>query len=196
MIAFLKGTLAQRDAKHALIDINGVGYKVEVPANTKDRLPDIGSEVTLHTHYYLRDNDLKLYGFISTDELKLFEISLTVKGIGPSLALNIVSKLSPAEFQRAVRDADHTTLMRVPRLNKEVAQLVIIKLKNTIRKIQFTEKLDERGVGGQMLESVSALMGLGVSEEAAEEALAEAEKILGPTAKREDLIRLALARLR
>ncbi|MCZ6680033.1 MAG: Holliday junction ATP-dependent DNA helicase RuvA [Candidatus Poribacteria bacterium] len=195
MISFVKGILAVKDSKQAVVDVKGVGYSVDIPASAKDNLPEVGSEIILYTHHYHRDNEEKLYGFTSKDERIVFEISLTVKGIGPALALNIVAKLSPAEFQRAVRDADLTTLMRVPRLNKETAQLIIIKLKNTIRKIQFDATVDEGGIQRYTEGGTRVLVGLGASELAAEQAMAEAQKILGPTAKLEDLIRLALSRL-
>ena len=195
MISFVKGVLAVKDPTQVIVDVNGVGYSVEIAASTKGQLPEVGSEITFYTHYHCRENEVKLYGFTSRDELKVFETALVVKGVGPSLALNIVSKLSPAEFQRAVRDGDHATLVRVPRLNKELAQLMIMKLKNAVRKIHFDAKVDEGGSQEHTEAGVKVLVGLGASESAAERAIADAQKILGPTAKREELVRLALARL-
>ena len=195
MISFVRGVLAVRDSAQVIVDVNGIGYSIDIGESTKSQLPEVGSEIIFYTHYHCRENEVKLYGFTSRDELKVFETALVVKGVGPSLALNIVSKLSPAEFQRAVRDGDHTTLMRVPRLNKELAQLMIMKLKNTIRKVRFDAKVDEAGSQEHTEASVKILVGLGASEAAAERAIAEAQKILGSTAKREELLRLALARL-
>ena len=195
MIAFVKGILATKGPQQIIVDVNGIGYSIDIPENTKTQLPEVGSEVTFYTHYHCRENEVKLYGFTSQDELTVFETALVVKGVGPSLALNIVSKITPAEFQRAIRDANHATLMRVPRLNKELAQLMIMKLKNTVRKIHFEAKVDEGGSQEHTAAGVKVLMGLGASEAAAERAIADAQKILGPTAKREELIRLALARL-
>ena len=195
MISFVKGILAVKGPKQAIVDINGIGYSVDIAVGTEAQLPEVGSEITLYTHYHCRENEVKLYGFTSQDELTVFETALVVKGVGPTLALNIASKLSPAEFQRAVRDGDHATLMRVPRLNKELAQLMTIKLKNTIGKIHFDAKVDEGGSQEHTEAGVQVLMGLGASESAAERAIVDAQKILGPTAKREELVRLALARL-
>ena len=195
MISFVRGVLAVRDSAQVIVDVNGVGYSIDIGESTKSQLPEVGSEIIFYTHYHCRENEVKLYGFASRDELKVFETALVVKGVGPSLALNIVSKLSPAEFQRAIRDADHATLMRVPRLNKELAQLMIMKLKNTIRKIHFDAKVDEIGSTDHTEAGVKVLVALGASESAAERAIADAQKILGPTAKREELVRLALARL-
>ena len=195
MISFVRGVLAVWDSAQVIVDVNGVGYSIDIGESTKSQLPEVGSEIIFYTHYHCRENEVKLYGFASRDELKVFETALVVKGVGPSLALNIVSKLSPAEFQRAIREADHATLMRVPRLNKELAQLMIMKLKNTIRKIRFDAKVDDASSGEHTETGVKVLVGLGASESAAERAIADAQKILGPTAKQGELLRLALARL-
>ena len=195
MISFVRGILAIKDSTQAIVDVNGVGYSIDTGESTKSQLPEVGSEIIFYTHYHCRENEVKLYGFASRDELKVFETALVVKGVGPSLALNIVSKISPAEFQRAIREGDHATLMRVPRLNKELAQLIIMKLKNAIRKIHFDAKVDDAGSGEHTETGVKVLVGLGASESAAERAIADAQKILGPTAKQEELLRLALARL-
>lgn len=192
MIAFVKGILEFNDAQRAVVDVNGIGYSIEIPSNATVNLPEIGSEVKFYTYHHCRENEVKLYGFTSRDELKVFELALTVKGIGPSVAQNIVSKLSPVEFQRAVRDGDHATLMQVPRLNKEMAQLIIMKLKNAIGKIHFDTKIDGSGLQRRAEEGVKALVGLGVSEYTSEWAMAEAQKVLGKTAELEDLVRLAL----
>jgi Holliday junction DNA helicase RuvA len=195
MISFVRGVLAVRDSAQVIVDVNGVGYSIDIGESTKSQLPEVGSEIIFYTHYHCRENEVKLYGFALRDELKVFETALVVKGVGPSLALNIVSKLSPAEFQRAIREGDHATLMRVPRLNKELAQLMIMKLKNAIRKIHFDAKVDDAGSGEHTETGVKVLVGLGASESAAERAIADAQKILGPTAKQGELLRLALARL-
>lgn len=195
MIAFVKGILAVNGSKQVTVDVNGVGYSVEISDNTKSQLPEVGSEIKFYTHYHCRENEVKLYGFASQDELTIFETALVVKGVGPALALNIVSKLSPPEFQRAIRDGDHATLMRVPRLNKELAQLMIMKLKNTVRKLHFDAKVEEAGSQEDTDAGVQVLIGLGANEVAAERAITDAQKILGPKAKPEELVRLALARL-
>lgn len=192
MIAYVKGILAYSGPQRAVVEVNGIGYSIEIPSNATAKLPEIGSEVKFYTYHHCRENEVKLFGFTTRDELKVFEIALTVKGIGPSLAQNIVSKLSPVEFQRAVRDGDHETLMAVPRLNEEMAQLIIIKLKNAIGKIHLDQKSDGGVPQQRAEEGIKALVGLGASENTAEWAVAEAQKALGNTAELEDLIRLAL----
>ena len=195
-ISFVKGTLVLQDAREVIVDVHGIGYALEIPPGAVNGLPAVGSEVTFYTHYHQnRENEVKLYGFTSRDDLKMFELALTVKGVGPTLAQNIVSKLSPSEFQRAVVGEDSATLMRVPRLNKELAQLFIIKLKNTIRKVQFDFRNEVAPPVRYSNEGVSALVGLGASESDAERAMAEAQKTLGDDAQLQDLIRLALQHL-
>ncbi len=192
MIAFVKGILEFSGPQRAVVEVNDIGYSIEIPSNAAAKLPDIGSEVKFYTYHHCRENEIKLFGFTTRDELKVFEIALTVKGIGPSLAQNIVSKLSPVEFQRAVRDGDHETLTAVPRLNEEMAQLIIIKLKNAIGKIHFDEKSDGTAPQQRAEEGIKAIVGLGASENTAEWAMAEAQKALGKAAELEELIRLAL----
>lgn len=192
MIAFVKGILEFSGPQRAVVEVNGIGYSIEIPPNAAAKLPEIGSEVRFYTYHHCRENEVKLFGFTTRDELKVFEIALTVKGIGPSLAQNIVSKLSPVEFQRAVRDGDHEMLVAVPRLNEELAQLIIIKLKNAIGKIHFDEKSDGTAPQQRAEEGIKAIVGLGASENTAEWAMAEAQNALGKAAELEDLIRLAL----
>ena len=192
MIAFLHGVLASKDANHVVIDVSGVGYMVEIPPGSENKLPDIGLDIKFYTHYHIREKDVKLYGFWSLDELKVFAIAITVKGIGPALALNIVSKLTPSQFRQAILAEDHAALIRVPRLNKQSAQLVIMTLKKKITQIGFDGPIEEDKSGKRNREAIQALIGLGGSEEASEKAVVEAQRVLGDEAKIEDLTLLAL----
>tara|TARA_B100000745_G_scaffold300134_3_gene252914 strand:- start:3838 stop:4437 length:600 start_codon:yes stop_codon:yes gene_type:complete len=192
MIAFLHGELASKDANHVVVDVSGVGYLLEIPPGSEHELPGVGSVVKFYTHYYIREKEVKLYGFWSLDELKVFTIAITVKGIGPALALNIVSKLTPSQFRQAILAENHAALMRVPRLSKQNAQLVIMTLKKKITQIGFDGKIEEDGSGKRNREAIEALIGLGGSEAGAEKAVAEAQRVLGDEAKIEDLTRLAL----
>ena len=196
MISFVKGILESKNERQAIVDVNGIGYIVEVLPRTGRELPAVGTEVTFYTHYSLRELnktfETKLYGFVSMDELRVFETALVVKGVGPGLAQNIVDKLSPAQFVSAVRNADHTTLMRVPRLNKELAQLITMQLKNAIKKVDLDAAIEAGAMDEPVEEAVRALMGLEVPQAQAESAVLEAQKVLGEQAKAPDIIRLAL----
>lgn len=197
MIAHLKGTLAHKDTKGVVVDVNGIGYLVEVAERTINGLPAIGESITFYTYYTQnRDNEIKLYGFTSHDALKMFEMALTVKGVGPSLAQNIVTRLSPSQFQQAVLKENMATLMRVPRLGKELAQLIIIKLKKNIAKVKLEEKVELVGDGSTHQAVINVLVNLGASELEAEQAVEQAQKTLGDDADRDALVKEALRYIR
>lgn len=197
MIAYIKGAIVHKDTKQVIIDVNGIGYAVEVTPRVITGLPPIGETVTLYTHYYQsRENKVTLYGFTSMDALKIFELALTVSGVGPALAQNIVSRLTPSQFQHAVQRGDTTTLMRVPRLSKDIAQVVITKLKNKIGKIKLEGAVDTEKSVAPDIEAIQILVNLGASELEAEQAVEKAQKVLGDSAKRDNLVKQALRYIR
>ena len=197
MIAYIKGTLAHKETKQVIVDVNGVGYALDVPPRVITGLPPIGDTVTFYTHYYQnRENKITLYGFISRDALKVFELALTVSGVGPALAQNIVARLSPLQFQRAVNRGELTTLMRVPRLTKEIAQVIVTKLKKNIAKMKFEGDVDPSKSMAPNAEVIEMLVNLGASELEAEQAVEKAQKVLGDSAQREHLIKQALRYIR
>ena len=197
MIAYIKGTIAHKETKQVIVDVNGVGYALDVPPRVITGLPPIGDTVTFYTHYYQnRENKITLYGFISRDALKVFELALTVSGVGPALAQNIVARLSPLQFQRAVNRGELTTLMRVPRLTKEIAQVIVTKLKKNIAKMKFEGDVDPSKAMAPNAEVIEMLVNLGASELEAEQAVEKAQKVLGDSAERENLIKQALRYIR
>ena len=193
MISYIKGVLAYKDTKQVTVDVNGVGYAVDVPPRTQTDLPPIGDTVTFYTYYHQsRDNKITLYGFITRDTLKVFELALTVSGVGPALAQNIAERLSPAQFQRAIHRGDIAVLTRVPRLGNELAHVIISKLKKNIMKTKFEGDVDPEHAVSLNAEVIEMLVNLGAPELQAEKAVEKAQKILGPAAKRENLVQHAL----
>ena len=95
MISFVKGVLAVKDSTQVIVDVNGIGYSVDIGERTNSQLPEVGSEITLYTHYHCRENEVKLYGFASRDELRVFETALVVKGVGPLLSIKYRFKTLP-----------------------------------------------------------------------------------------------------
>jgi len=197
MIAYIKGAIVHKDTKQVIVDVNGIGYAVDVAPRVVTGLPPIGEPITFYTHYYQnRENKITLYGFTSMDALKVFELALTVSGVGPALAQNIVSRLSPAQFQRAVQHEDTTTLMRVPRLSKDIAQVIVTKLKRNINKIKLEDEPDTEKSVTPDIEVIQILVNLGASELEAEQAVEKAQKVLGGSAKRDNLVKQALRYIR
>ncbi len=197
MISYIKGVLADKETTQIVVDVNGIGYTIDVPARIVTDLPSIGDTVILYTYYHQnRDNKITLYGFASKDALKVFELALTVSGVGPALAQNIVARLSPTQFQRAVHRGDATTLMRVPRLSKDIAQVIITKLKKNIMKLKLEGDTELGETGTLNVEVIKMLVNLGASELEAEQAVEKAQKVLGDSAQRENLAAQALRYIR
>ena len=177
MISYIKGVLAHQDEKQVTVDVNGVGYAVDVPLRDLTDLPPIGDSVTFYIYYHQnRENKITLYGFTSRDALKVFELALTVSGVGPTLAQNIVARLSPAQFQRAIHSGDTAVLTRVPRLGKELAQVMISKLKKNITKMKFEGDVDPEHTVPLDTEVIEMLINLGAPELQAEKLLKRHKK--------------------
>ena len=197
MISYIKGIIVHKETKQVIVDVNGIGYAIDVPPRVVTDLPPIGDTVTFYTYYHQnRENKITLYGFISRDALRVFELALTVSGVGPALAQNIVERLSPSQFQRAVQSGDATTLLRVPRLTEDIAQVIITKLKKNIMKMQLEGDTELGESGAPNVEVIKMLVNLGASELEAEQAVEKAQKVLGDSAQRENLVAQALRYIR
>ena len=197
MISYIKGIIVHKETKQVIVDVNGIGYAIDVPPRVITDLPPVGDTVTFYTYYHQnRENKITLYGFPSRDALRVFELALTVSGVGPALAQNIVERLAPAQFQRAVQRGDATTLMRVPRLSTDIAQVIITKLKKNIMKMQLEGDTELGETGSPNVEVIKMLVNLGASELEAEQAVEKAQKVLGDSAQRENLVAQALRYIR
>ncbi len=132
MIASLSGTLESLSSDGAVINVSGVGFRVYMPTSTLSTLGTIGKEVYLHTHLVLREDSVALYGFASTEELELFQILLSVSGIGPKLALAVLSTMSVERVTMAIATGSVDLLTVVPGIGKKTAQRLILELKDKI----------------------------------------------------------------
>ncbi|MBL8259888.1 MAG: Holliday junction branch migration protein RuvA [Candidatus Competibacteraceae bacterium] len=166
MIGRLRGLLAWKRPPHLLIDANGVGYELEASLTTFQTLPELGAEVVLFTHLAVREDAHALYGFASTDERALFRNLIRVAGIGPRLALLILSGMSADAFVRCVRDGDALALTRLPGIGKKTAERLIIEMRDRIGELALGPAT---GAGGKAPaaaaspseDAVSALVALG-----------------------------------
>jgi Holliday junction DNA helicase RuvA len=132
MIGFLRGLLIARKPPSLLIDVHGVGYEVEAPMSTFYELPELGGEVTLHTHLAIREDAHTLFGFISESERVVFRMLIKVNGVGAKLALGILSGLSTEEFHRCIEQQDTARLVRLPGVGKKTAERLIIELRDRL----------------------------------------------------------------
>ena len=132
MIGRLRGTLVARHPPWIVLDVGGVGYELEVPMSTLYDLPEAGGEVTLLTHYAIKEDTAALYGFLHEEERTLFRNLQKVSGIGARIALAVLSGVSTAEFARLVHDGDVTALTRIPGIGKKTAERIVVELRDRV----------------------------------------------------------------
>lgn len=137
MIGQLRGELAEKQAPYLLLDVNGVGYELEVPLSTFFNLPDTGAQVTLHTHLAIRDDAHVLYGFASVSERSLFRSLLKVNGVGAKMALGILSGMSAEDFAQCVQHEDIASLVRLPGIGRKTAQRLIVEMRDRLTRLEI-----------------------------------------------------------
>ena len=190
MIAFLTGRVAGKSAGSALLDVGGVGYRLLMPTNSVSALPAVGDDVTVHTYLHVREEELTLYGFESEDERALFETLIGVSGVGPKVALAVLSALRPDALRAAVAQDDVAVLSSVPGVGKKTAQRLALELKDKLG----LPDLADTGRGPRpaaAAEARDALLSMGFTAVEAAAALRGAEA--GATA--EQLLKSALKAL-
>jgi Holliday junction DNA helicase RuvA len=194
MIAHLRGKLLAKHPNQAIVETGGVGYDVVITVPTFSDLPGVGSEVALHIHTHVREDQIALYGFLRPTEKVLFEKLITVSGIGPKLAITILSGMAADEMVGAIRGNDIARLTRIPGIGKKTAERMVLELRDKLPALG-TEVITPVSTLSAVEEDVlSALMNLGYQRPAAEKALAS----LGtnsPNASFEAMFRKALATL-
>jgi len=186
VIAFLRGTLVSRTDESVILDVAGVGYEVIVPLRT--RVGAIGDELTLYTYLHVREDGISLYGFESIEDRTLFELLITVSGIGPKSAIGMLSHITPAELRRAVKTGDVNRLLALPGIGQKTAQRIILELKDKLGDMDDDFEGDEvysDGSGDAVGEAIEALVALGYSFHEARRFVAAAVKSL--KAARSDL---------
>ena len=183
MIARLSGTLLESTFVSMVLDVNGVGYFVNIPMSTYDTLPREGGEVSVHTHLHVREDALELYGFATKDELELFALLRSVSGIGPKVALNILSSMTVANFCAAVAAGDVKTLTRLKGLGKKTAERLVLELKGKVEQIApeslfGSQETVSQGVAKAAEEAIMALVQLGFKYEDASKSVHSSAKAM------------------
>jgi Holliday junction DNA helicase RuvA len=195
MIGLLRGRLLEKRPNQVILDVGGVGYLVAVPLSTFAALGELHAEVTLLIHTHVREDALALYGFLSQREKHLFELFLGASGVGPSLALKILSGMNVDELVPAIRTGDLSRLTRIPGVGRKTAERMVVELKDKLENVAAeVAKPVTASIAGAEADVKSALINLGYDERAADAAVAEAKRKAG-TANFEKLLREALATL-
>ncbi len=193
MIGMLRGTLALKSPESLLVDVNGVGYQVLVSLNSFYRLPELGQSVRLVIHTHVREDALQLFGFLDPGERDLFLLLLGVAGIGPKLALGILSGLPADDLQEALDAGDLPRLVSIPGVGKKTAERLVLELRDKVRVLKARGGAAARTASGPADEAVSALVNLGYRRPDAERAVKSAQS--AGAGILEDVIRDALKRL-
>jgi holliday junction DNA helicase RuvA len=175
MIAHLRGRLISKHPNQAIVDAGGVGYDVIISVPTFSDLPALGNEVALHIHTHVREDALALYGFLRVAEKQLFEKLLTVSGIGPKLAITILSGMAADEMIGAIRENDVAKLTRIPGIGRKTAERMVLELRDKLPKEAFGEVAGPPTISAIEEDVLSALMNLGYQRAIAERALAVAK---------------------
>jgi holliday junction DNA helicase RuvA len=200
MIGHLRGTILEKHPNQVVVEAAGVGYEVQIPISTYTSLPDAGTAVALRIHTHVREDALLLFGFSTADEKQVFERLISVSGIGPKLAITVLSGLPTADLVAAIRTSDVQRLVRIPGVGKKTAERMVLELKDKLTGIDGigkTAAAAEAGPSFTALERdvLSALQNLGCARGAAEEAVRKV-KDRGAPEEFEPFFRAALALVR
>lgn len=196
MIAFLDGKLEVKKSNYAVLNVNGVGYRIEISTTTFEQLPATGKHVRLLIHHHITDSDQRLFGFFSEQEQRLFEYLITVKGVGPKLGLTIMSGMKASVLIESIVQQDQQGLSRIPGIGKKTAQRIILELKDKIMEtLGAGEPVADHGASSNREEAISALEALGFRKRDAEKAVMS---VIGDNGEAgvSEIVKLALTQLK
>ena len=204
MLAYVKGELVQKQIGYVVIDVGGLGYKVFMSEPSIEEIGNIGDEVKVHTYYRVSEDDISLFGFNTQEELRMFELLISVSGIGAKTAIAMLACIEPSQFAIAVISDDIDTLKKIPGVGPKSAQRIVLELKDKMKKEQQISELtnatlEEKSkikkaivVDSKVQEAIDALQVLGYTKKDVEKAL---EQIDTTELKVEDIIKQALREL-
>lgn len=198
MIGQITGTLVGKTPPDILVNVGGITYELQVPMNTLYQLPELGSELTLHTHFVVREDAQLLYGFYEAKDKTMFRALIKVNGVGPKMALAILSGMEADEFVRTVRNNDIATMVNMPGIGKKTAERLIIEMRDRLAEWGEDDPASDggqpRGDNTQSFrgEAETALLSLGYKPQQASRAISQVMKENPVITDSESLIRLAL----
>lgn len=193
MFSYIKGELVGINNDSIVVENNGIGFNIFIPASIISELPSVGSEIKIHTYFLVKEDAMNLYGFLAKDDLNVFKLLLTVSGIGPKGALAILSTITPDNLRFAVLSGDSKAISKAPGIGNKTAQRLIIELKDKLSIEDVFEK-EQEGIilpksDDKRNEAVQALVALGYSQS---EAFKAVNKVAGDDLSVEDILKLAL----
>ena len=196
MFAYIKGTLEEKSTNYVVIDVGGIGYKIFMSNISINEIGELGNTVKVHTHYYVREDNISLYGFLTHEELKMFELLLSVSGIGAKSAITMLSNITPAGFACAIISNNVALLKKIPGIGPKTAQRIILELQDKLKSEQELAKQEEQteirivNNNENVEEAMQALQILGYNKKEIEKAF---EKIANTDVCVEELIKKGLS---
>lgn len=196
MFALITGRLAHKSANEVIVDVGGIGYQVFIPLSTFYELPETGDHVSFHIHTHVKEDAIQLFGFQSREEKSIFQLMIQVSGIGPKLAINVLSGISAPDLARAVSGGDLARLVTIPGIGRKTAERIVLELKD-----KFSKLIQEQLAGPVPVEypedilmndALSALENLGYKQPVAKKALEQVRGSLDGDLTIEDLLKQAL----
>ena len=176
MIALISGKIVYKGISHVIVDVQGVGYRIFIPLTTFYELPEPGQIITLHVHTNVKQDAINLFGFYTVQERDLFQLMISVSGIGPKMSMNILSGISAQELLRAISGGNVGKLVNIPGVGKKMAERLILELKEKVIKKMMIEEMpaaDDQHQAGEIIieDALSALVNLGYKSNVAKDAL-------------------------
>jgi len=196
MYAYIKGSLEEKSSNYVVVETGGIGYKIFMSNIAINNVGEIGDKVKVYTHYYVREDNISLYGFLSNEELRMFELLLQVSGIGAKSAISMLSNISPSSFALAVLTNDINALKKIPGIGAKSAQRIVLELQDKMKKetlanaeeveqVEITSQVESQNV----TDAIQALQILGYNKREIDKAF---EKIANKDVSTEELIKKGL----
>ena len=197
MIGKVRGKLVGKTPPEILVEVGGITYELQVPMSTIYQLPDLGQDLVLHTHFVVREDDHLLYGFYDSKDKAMFRALIRVNGVGPKMAIAILSGMEADEFVRTVRNNDVNAMVNMPGIGKKTAERLIVEMRDRLAEWDVSEVAISTSDATSVASSITrdaetALMGLGYKPQQAARAIAEVLKDNADISDSEELIRLSL----
>lgn len=194
MISYLKGILQFIGENYIILDVNNIGFKIHIPTSVIEQLPSINEEVRIKTYLHIREDEFTLFGFMNYTEVDMFELLLTVSGIGPKGVIAILSVLSPQRLHECIVTEDIKTLTTIPGIGQKTAKKIIFELKDKMLKMNYTYLSTEDKPSNNTLEAVNVLEALGYSPAESLEVIKKLDINLQSTSV-ENIVKYALKKM-
>jgi len=195
VIASLSGDIFSKNLRVVIVSVSGVGYRVQMPLSDISKLGEVGETIFLHIHTHVREDALDLYGFLSEDSLVLFEQLISVSGIGPKLALTLLSGMDSRQLAQTLVNGDHLALTHVPGIGQKTAQRLVLELKDRLKSGASIASLPTSGSSHLLSDLRSAILNLGYKSQTVERAVKSVEALANQGQTLEVLVKEALKQL-